>query len=192
MILEIVKYGNPVLRQKGTKIESITPEIKKLIADMFETMEANHGVGLAAQQIGRALQLTVIFANYRDTTSAAAEYAMKQWQELGAKVELRGSDNNFIISNTFAAKDLTSWSISIGLTVQSDTPSIFVPYFAGPTPPSGVNFASIDCSMTPSSSPSTYDGRTSQTTVRRHGPLCSHTRRPEWTSSGTPYSSMKR
>ena len=60
MILEIVKYGNPVLRQKGAKIESITPEIKKLVADMFETMEANHGVGLAAQQIGRALQLTVI------------------------------------------------------------------------------------------------------------------------------------
>jgi peptide deformylase len=60
MILEIVKYGEPVLRQKGAKIESVTSEIKKLIADMFETMEASHGVGLAAQQIGRALQLTVI------------------------------------------------------------------------------------------------------------------------------------
>src|SRR5271163_1725328 len=60
MILEIVKYGEPVLRQKGAKIESVTPEIKKLIADMLETMEANHGVGLAAQQVGRALQLTVI------------------------------------------------------------------------------------------------------------------------------------
>jgi peptide deformylase len=60
MILEIIKYGEPVLRQKGAKIESVNSEIKKLIADMFETMEANHGVGLAAQQIGRALQLTVI------------------------------------------------------------------------------------------------------------------------------------
>lgn len=60
MILEIVKYGTPVLRQKGAKIESITPEIKQLIADMFETMEAKHGVGLAAQQVGHALQLTVI------------------------------------------------------------------------------------------------------------------------------------
>lgn len=60
MILDIVKYGQPVLRQKGAKIESVTPEIKKLIADMFETMEASQGVGLAAQQIGRALQLTVI------------------------------------------------------------------------------------------------------------------------------------
>ncbi|HEX3890049.1 MAG TPA: peptide deformylase [Verrucomicrobiae bacterium] len=60
MILEIVKYGHPVLRQKGAAIEKITPEIKKLIADMFETMRERHGVGLAAQQIGRSLQLTVI------------------------------------------------------------------------------------------------------------------------------------
>ena len=49
-----------MLRQKGAKIESITPEVKKLIADMFATMEANHGVGLAAQQVGVAKQLTVI------------------------------------------------------------------------------------------------------------------------------------
>ena len=60
MILEIVKYGHPVLRKKGERIESITPEIKQLIADMFATMEANHGVGLAAQQVGVAKQLTVI------------------------------------------------------------------------------------------------------------------------------------
>jgi peptide deformylase len=60
MILQVVKYGEPVLRKKGAKIESITPDIKKLIADMFETMYAYKGVGLAAQQIGVALQLTVI------------------------------------------------------------------------------------------------------------------------------------
>lgn len=60
MVLPIVKYGNPVLRKKGERIEQITPEIKKLILDMFETMEENHGVGLAAQQVGIAKQLTVI------------------------------------------------------------------------------------------------------------------------------------
>jgi peptide deformylase len=60
MILAIVKYGHPALRKKGEHIEHITPEIKKLIADMFETMEENHGVGLAAQQVGVAKQLTVI------------------------------------------------------------------------------------------------------------------------------------
>ena len=60
MMLDIVKYGHPVLRQKGARIEKITPEIKRLIADMFATMHASKGVGLAAQQIGWALQLTVL------------------------------------------------------------------------------------------------------------------------------------
>ena len=60
MVLKVVKYGHPVLRKKGARIETVTPEIKRLIADMFETMEASNGVGLAAQQVGEALQLTVI------------------------------------------------------------------------------------------------------------------------------------
>ena len=60
MLLEVLKYGHPLLRQKGAVVESLSPEIKSLIADMFETMHERHGVGLAAQQIGRALQLTVI------------------------------------------------------------------------------------------------------------------------------------
>ncbi len=60
MILPVIKYGHPALRQKGARVGAITPEIKKLIADMFETMQAKHGVGLAAQQVGLALQLTVI------------------------------------------------------------------------------------------------------------------------------------
>lgn len=66
MVLPIVKFGNPVLRQKGDRIEKITPDIEKLIADMFETMYAAHGVGLAAQQIGRKLQLTVIDVSAAD------------------------------------------------------------------------------------------------------------------------------
>jgi peptide deformylase len=60
MVLPIVKYGHPVLRQKGAKIESLTPEIRQLIGDMLETMAAAHGVGLAAQQIGKAVQLAVV------------------------------------------------------------------------------------------------------------------------------------
>jgi peptide deformylase len=60
MPLTVVKYGTPVLRQKGARIETITPTIKQLAADMLETMYAYKGVGLAAQQVGVALQLTVI------------------------------------------------------------------------------------------------------------------------------------
>ena len=61
MPLEIVKFGTPVLRQDGARVElPLNPTIKKLIADMFETMYAYKGVGLAAQQVGIPLQLTVI------------------------------------------------------------------------------------------------------------------------------------
>jgi len=60
MPLAVVKYGTPVLRQKGARIGGLTPAIKKLAADMLETMYAYKGVGLAAQQVGVAVQLTVI------------------------------------------------------------------------------------------------------------------------------------
>ena len=60
MILKVLKYGDPVLRKKGARVETVTREIKALIADMLETMYAHKGVGLAAQQVGQALQLTVL------------------------------------------------------------------------------------------------------------------------------------
>lgn len=60
MILEVVKYGNPVLRQKGAKIKEIDSEVRELITNMMDTMYDAKGVGLAAQQIGKALQITVI------------------------------------------------------------------------------------------------------------------------------------
>lgn len=60
MLLDIVKYGHPSLRQRGARIESVTPEIRQLAEDMIETMHAAQGVGLAAQQVGRPLQLTVL------------------------------------------------------------------------------------------------------------------------------------
>jgi peptide deformylase len=66
MVLPIVKYGHPALRQKGAPLESITPDIQALIDDMLETMHQAAGIGLAAQQVGKALQLTVI--DVRDIT----------------------------------------------------------------------------------------------------------------------------
>jgi len=60
MILPILQYGDPILRTKGQRIEEIDDHIRELVANMLETMHAAHGVGLAAQQIGEALQLTVL------------------------------------------------------------------------------------------------------------------------------------
>jgi len=60
MILDIVKYGDPVLRQKGERVEEVTPKITQLIDDMLETMREAHGIGLAAQQVGKPLQLATV------------------------------------------------------------------------------------------------------------------------------------
>jgi peptide deformylase len=56
----IVRYGHPILRAKGKRIEKVDERIRALASDMLETMQAAHGVGLAAQQVGEALQLTVL------------------------------------------------------------------------------------------------------------------------------------
>jgi len=60
MVLEIVKYGHPALRQPGAPVTEVTEEIRRFAADLLETMRAAEGVGLAAQQVGRALQMFVV------------------------------------------------------------------------------------------------------------------------------------
>jgi peptide deformylase len=60
MILPILQYGDPILRAKGQRIEEIDDHIRELVANMIETMRAANGVGLAAQQIGEPLQLSVL------------------------------------------------------------------------------------------------------------------------------------
>lgn len=63
MTYKIVKYGDPVLETPAAPVEKSelgTPEFKQLVADMFETMYAAKGVGLAAPQIGLSKRLTVI------------------------------------------------------------------------------------------------------------------------------------
>jgi peptide deformylase len=67
MIREIVLYGNPMLRAKGKPIGKVDDELRALAADMIETMHHAGGVGLAAQQIGHALQLTVIDVSDAET-----------------------------------------------------------------------------------------------------------------------------
>ena len=60
MILPIYTYGQPVLRKVAHDIESNTPELQQLIANMWETLASSDGIGLAAPQIGRDIRLVVI------------------------------------------------------------------------------------------------------------------------------------
>lgn len=63
MKLPIVAYGDPVLRQRTEEIDEDYPELKQLIDNMFETMYAANGVGIAAPQIGLPIRLFVIDAS---------------------------------------------------------------------------------------------------------------------------------
>jgi len=63
MILPITIYGNPVLRKKTEKIDKDYPNLQELIANMFETMYAADGVGLAAPQIDKTIRLFIIDAS---------------------------------------------------------------------------------------------------------------------------------
>jgi peptide deformylase len=60
MILKIVKYPEPVLSQPGEPVTEFNAELRKFIADMFETVYAAQGIGLAAPQVGISKRLTVI------------------------------------------------------------------------------------------------------------------------------------
>ena len=63
MVHDIVIFGDPVLRQKSRAVPEVTDEIRSLAEDMIETMYANQGIGLAAEQIGRLESICVIDIN---------------------------------------------------------------------------------------------------------------------------------
>lgn len=70
MIYPIVKYGDAVLEKPAEPVTKFDAELKKLVADMFESMYAAHGVGLAAPQIGISKRLAVIDVTFKEDPDA--------------------------------------------------------------------------------------------------------------------------
>ena len=70
MIYSIVKFGDPVLEKPAEPVTVFDGELKKLIEDMFESMYAAHGVGLAAPQIGISKRLAVIDITFKEDPNA--------------------------------------------------------------------------------------------------------------------------
>ena len=62
-LLKLHLLGSPVLRQRSPEIAAVDDELRRIIADMFETMDAAHGVGLAANQVGVARRVAVVSAD---------------------------------------------------------------------------------------------------------------------------------
>jgi len=69
MIYPIVKYGDPVLEQPAAPVTAFDDELRKLVADMFDSMYEAHGVGLAAPQIGISKHLAVIDVTFKENPS---------------------------------------------------------------------------------------------------------------------------
>lgn len=80
MPLNIVRFNQPILRKKGAKVTAFNAALKKLAVEMIETMHAAEGIGLAAQQIGQAIQLCVV-----DLRPVEAEF---DWEYNGARLPL--------------------------------------------------------------------------------------------------------
>lgn len=59
-VLNVRRYGDPILRQKAQPVEAVTPEIRKTLADMLETMYHQVGIGLAAPQVGIGLRIILV------------------------------------------------------------------------------------------------------------------------------------
>jgi peptide deformylase len=59
-LLKVRRYGDPVLRRRAASVGDVTPEIRRIIADMTDTMYDEVGIGLAAPQVGVALRLIVV------------------------------------------------------------------------------------------------------------------------------------
>jgi peptide deformylase len=70
MIYPIVLYGDPVLEATAAPVTEFNEELKKLVEDMFESMYAAHGVGLAAPQIGVSKRLAVIDVTFKEDPAA--------------------------------------------------------------------------------------------------------------------------
>src|ERR1700689_4076788 len=70
MIYPIVKFGDPVLEKPSAEVTSFDDELKKLVEDMFESMYAARGVGLAAPQIGIAKRIAVVDVTFKEDPGA--------------------------------------------------------------------------------------------------------------------------
>src|SRR5258707_576346 len=80
MPLPIVRYNDPILRKKGVKLTAFNAALRNLAEEMVEAMHDAEGIGLAAKQIGQAIQLCVI-----DLTGVESKF---QWEYKGTRPPL--------------------------------------------------------------------------------------------------------
>ena len=104
MILPIVGYGDPVLRKKCEEIPQDYPELKKVIADMYETMYNAYGVGLAAPQVGLPIRIFIV-----DTEAFSDDEELSKEEQ-----ELLANFSKTIINPTILKEEGEEWGFNEG------------------------------------------------------------------------------
>ena len=74
MVYPIIMYGDPVLRKRAKEIKLCSDEVKQLAEDMFETMHAASGIGLAAPQIGKDIRMFIVDASALEDEPDLADF----------------------------------------------------------------------------------------------------------------------
>ncbi len=100
MKLPIVRYGDPVLRAKGKRVAQVDDRVRALAENMIETMREANGVGLAAQQVGEALQLTVLDVGEAEDQSSTMKLN-------GAEVEAKSAMPLILLNPELTLSDET-------------------------------------------------------------------------------------
>ncbi len=90
MIYPIVKFGDPVLEKPAAAVTAFDDELKKLIEDMFESMYAARGVGLAAPQIGISKRIAVVDVTFKEDPNA--KLVLINPEIIGKEGRQRGSE----------------------------------------------------------------------------------------------------
>ena len=96
MILPIVAYGDPILKQRAKEISSSSKDLEILLKNMWETMYAANGVGLAAPQVGKSLRLFIV-----DGSPFSVEASLTEDE----KNELKGFKKVFINPKILQKRD---------------------------------------------------------------------------------------
>ncbi|MFM7300993.1 MAG: peptide deformylase, partial [Crocinitomicaceae bacterium] len=105
MILPIIAYGDPLLKMEAEEIDESYPDLKELIANMFETMYQAKGVGLAAPQIGKSIRLFIV---------DGAPFADEEGEEPDPKAEGIESFKKVFINPIIEEESGPKWSFQEG------------------------------------------------------------------------------
>jgi peptide deformylase len=102
-VLQVRRYGDPILRQKAEPVSEVTPEVQRIIADMVETMYHQVGIGLAAPQVGIPIRLILVDDGSRGPRALINPAILER------RGSIRGEEGCLSIPGIFGEVERSEW-----------------------------------------------------------------------------------